>query len=135
GVRASSTGTSRTSPDGVDSGWWAYGMASWRAKTANSVLIPTPISATCGSDATGTVRERGMPLLSAQWIVTPATPRAARSSASCCASVMAPVRSSDHPSGEGSAPGEQPLHQLDRRLLGVGDVLRHEHGVLVTAVG
>ena len=39
-----------------------------------------------------------MPLLSAQWIVTPATPRAARSSASCCASVMAHVRSSDHPS-------------------------------------
>src|SRR4029453_1979474 len=38
-----------------------------------------------GAPPPGTGGERGMPLLSAQWMVAPATPRAARSSASCCA--------------------------------------------------
>src|SRR4051812_21701274 len=92
-------------------------MASWLSNTAKSVVMPTPISATRGSSATGTVRERGMPLLSAQWIVTPAIPRAARSSASCCApdvdEVMAPVRSSSTPMTH-----EEPLqhdeHQQER---------------------
>ena len=53
---------------------WPYVIPSCVSNTANSEVTPTPRLAACASRSTGTVRERGIPLLSAQAIVTPATP-------------------------------------------------------------
>ena len=58
---------------GVDSPSWANVITSWESKTAKRLVMPTPRSATSASLVTGTVRERGMPLLSAQEMVIPAT--------------------------------------------------------------
>ena len=70
-------------------------IASELSNTAKSVVTPMPVSATRGSAATGTVRERGIPLLSAQLIVTPATP------ASDSSAAMARASGGDVGSGHG----------------------------------
>src|SRR5882757_2756091 len=77
----SASGTSRMSPDGVLSASWPNVMASCESNTANSGVIPTPRSAADSNPRTGTVRDLGMPLLSAQTIVTPTTPCSASSAA------------------------------------------------------
>ena len=74
------TGSRRMSPDASDSPRWAKLMTSRESKTANSGDMPTPRSAASASPAMGTVRERGIPLLSAQTIVMPATSASTRRS-------------------------------------------------------
>ena len=75
-------------------------MPSFVSKTANTVLTPMPVSATWGSDATGTVRDRGMPLLSHHATVTPATPAPRSCSTSSLArSAVSPTAVSCHRPG------------------------------------
>ncbi len=83
-------------------------MPSWESKTAKSAVIPTPQLGASGSRETGTVRERGIPFMSAQAIVTPATPRAARSAASASSDAL------DAPAPVPSVPTATSSHRADR---------------------
>src|SRR6266540_4482100 len=77
-------------------------MLSWLSNTANNDVAPTPRVAASASPAIGTIRERGMPLLSAQARWTPPTPAAARSFAAADAAFVIATR---FPCQSGQYPG------------------------------